>query len=541
MCSTCNLSAQQISREVYPTEVELFEAFIVGDIEFEEYLLLVELLRSGDDFQTSISTGSIPNIDFVGKQEFSELGPLQREQADGFRLDSVGIKISRNFHGSLRIYTDQELNESQRSQEFYRLRIRSQSGIRIGATISGGLNSPERWRERFIEWRPDGSRTNTFRVGSFSTKWGLGLALGRRRSLLDAERSLGSESFLFPDRGAQNGIIYTGALDFSSKSSLDYLGFGSTQRDSNTRIESAGLGVTLKRRPINAGALFTFAQVVDRRNGLRFKQFQYSGNFRHITRDTHTEFETSLQSNNGILSVAAIAEGRRRIGDISLRLAGWAYPGGFTNLLGAGRSGLVYESIELETARFSFTDRRNNQRGFLLRSVTPLGSELELEMGIDLSGQPDGDWRGDYLFGVSDSVGGMGRLSVEFSGSSREINSVAKDKWRLRTQILGYNDDVRVRAYIEYREKTGRPAALGLFGRIQGDILENIPGDLWLNFSEVEITSLTLRRFTGFVRVSSPIFDDSAIRMSMKINYRYNKNSSQSSVMTLRLELNAVW
>ena len=36
-----DLSAQQISREVYPTELELSEAFSAGDIEIEEYLLLL--------------------------------------------------------------------------------------------------------------------------------------------------------------------------------------------------------------------------------------------------------------------------------------------------------------------------------------------------------------------------------------------------------------------------------------------------------------------------------------------------------------------
>ena len=85
LCLLANLTlGRSIGSDIYPTEDELYEAYLIGQIDYQTYLNLREIFNSGIDSTDLYLIEEIPNIDFFQGQEsgkYSEATLVREERA----------------------------------------------------------------------------------------------------------------------------------------------------------------------------------------------------------------------------------------------------------------------------------------------------------------------------------------------------------------------------------------------------------------------------------------------------------------------------
>lgn len=541
-----NLSARQaacqhISNEVLPTEEELLWALSVGAINGNEFELALERFFWFDEFRTDSSVNDIPNLDLTAGQTSGELDALQREQLSGFLNSGGGDRSSYPISGRIRIYSDQELNGAERTRQVYQVRISGGRRWELSGALGSRHGSDVIVRSRTLRLTPFQEKNLSLTVGSFHVKRGASLAIGRRSKILLPATELGYESWLTPARGGFNGLALEHTHRLSQANSLNWLLALSSQRDEFTRHNTVALSAEIKSRYVTVGATHTFSRLERRDTQNKFEQRQYSWYTSVRKKAFRGLAEVNLQSNQGRQELAGVAEARYQTGDGNVRAAFWVYPAGYVNLLGSGKSSILYETVRLSDDAFGFRDRRVDQRGGLIRSLSPLGGGIDLETGLDLSGQSDGDLQSDYIVALHKNIEGVGRIKVECGGRFNDFGGrITRNRWRIRTQLTSKRSWGSFRLAAQFERSGPRSENLALFGRITAN-LGRRRLELWSNISKYSIRLKGVSRSYSYVRFSSPIDASGAIRIASKVTYRYVGGGQQNSIVTARVEIISNW
>lgn len=540
--------SQSVSNLILPTEEEALVAYLAGDISAAEYILLLDLFYGNRALDSLHLPWEIPNVDVIADQRLNELDDLQLEQIAGLyypdgtteRVSSAALKVSA------RVTVDQELNAARRSASAYRLKVGDGSGGRPSWGFSGILASVYRrevvWRERNLYWRPFAKSETTVQLGNYDLRWGLGLALGRRGRMLRRQTELTYESFLYPTRSGLNGLLVSGSLGSGAirAGRVRWLAFGSTWRDSRIVMKTFALGLSREGASWQAGLLFT-RTALDRRIGEgSFQQEQYSGYLQKSLQDFKSQMEINAQVNDGSLTIAGAAEGRYQTTGGNVRLAAWVYPADYVNLLGGGRAGQLSEVIRLEDLGFEFSERHHNQRGALVRSLSPLSRQTKLETGLHVSARGSGELRAEYIVAAIHSLTDQRKLKLEGGGRLNHTSSLDKDRWRVRAQLSERRNWGDWRLAVGYSEIDDSRGAVSIFGRLTRKMPHNGRLELWLDLARME-SGTELKRFYGYIRMVAPLDMEGSILAVSKVGYSYNENMNASSRVVVRFELQSHW
>jgi hypothetical protein len=122
--------SQELSTEVYPSEDELYLALAAGEIDYHQFLILREVIRTGIDATNRHLLDEVPNLSYFHGDTISLSTNLQREQADGF---DPRVRADVGTHGECRYRYYRYLEEASESQ--YR------GSIRFARTSSGELHA----------------------------------------------------------------------------------------------------------------------------------------------------------------------------------------------------------------------------------------------------------------------------------------------------------------------------------------------------------------------------------------------------------------
>lgn len=534
-------ACQHISNEVLPTEEELLWALSIGAIDPNEYELALERFFWFNEYRRDSLANDIPNLDLTAGQSEEELDALQREQLSGFLNSGGGERSSTQFSGRVRMYSDQQLNDRQFTRQVYQGRISGGRLWEISGSLGSRYGSEVIVRSRSLRITPLQQKRLSLTIGSFQIKRGASLALGRRSQILRSAQELGFESWLTPARGGFNGLALEHTVRLTNSHSLNWLLALSSQRDDVSRLNSVALSAEIKSKRFTLGAIHTQSRLERRDIDNKFDQRQYSLYTSVREKSFRGLAEVNMQSNGGRQEVAGVAEARYQTGQGNVRAAFWVYPKGYVNLLGSGKSSVLYETIDLQEGAFRFRDRRVDQRGGLIRSLSPLGGGVDLETGIDLSGQSDGDLQSDYIVALHKNIQGLGRFKLEGGGRFTDFaGRQSTNRWRIRTQLTSRRSWGSFRVAAQFDRRRPRSDNLAFFGKIVAN-LGRQRLELWSNISRFPIRSRKVSQTYSYIRIISPIDASGAIRIATKLIYRFTTNSRIRSTVTARVELIANW
>ena len=91
-----DLHAQDLSTEIFPSEDELYQALLTGELSYRQYLILQEISQHGLDSSNIHLLDQIPNLSFFGIDTLSLRTSLEDEQQTPFETTST-LKVAMPF------------------------------------------------------------------------------------------------------------------------------------------------------------------------------------------------------------------------------------------------------------------------------------------------------------------------------------------------------------------------------------------------------------------------------------------------------------
>ena len=393
---------QSVSNELYETEEDLKEGLENGDLTYDEYLELLDLIRSKVNIDSEDTTRLlfIPDVTAMELTEppapkTRNLRPLDRTIPFLKTLPErkTGLK------GEFVWQTYQKIEEGKEAESFAILRI--QNGKRFSFDLRVEQNESRRFetQKRSLKllnlWN-----SSSLILGNFDRKIGLGLNIGYHPLF---SYSLGdtvnvNDSFLYPIQGRYNGLF------LESKFKTFRPGFMASKNRFGSlkdKVYALDLGFIHKRSKV--GILLSKAELRNSSTGNFFRDDCGSAYLDLFWKNLRLSSEYAMMWNNEkgfALNFAATRRFHRVSGYF------WWYSAEFVHPHGGGVSNPDYESIDiLDDLDFSYRSKQRGERGILLKTSYQLFSNLSFDFALN-------QWRKNPLSGESLKLKTGGRYRV---------------------------------------------------------------------------------------------------------------------------------
>ena len=517
-------SAQSVSTEVLPSEDELLDALVNGEIDYDLYQTLSELLVNGVDSSQRYLLEFIPGI-WSSRRRASRT-TLESEQERGF---VVGESQSDRSHGQVTYRYGQELEESGRSR--YRVASRYALSRQVVANISlaGEYSGRERVLSRALVYRAESTQVvRRVTVGSFRERFGLGTVIGYRGKLLQYSDLLDGESWAFPDWGGFNGVEIEAVRGRVSTTVL-----GSFTRDTLHTLTTVGA-----RAKVDIGSYApTFIAAVNtlgnRTTGRRVSVFQGAINLTEEKRDRRMALELFGQAGER-KAAGAVVECERDFRSAGILVSGWMYGRGFMDLSSGSRAASLSVTQEIDAVDFTFSEKRAGQRGMLVKS------DLAVATGTTVIGE--------FLWAArgADTMTAQGLIGV--GRKLRHDQAIRIDYQYKTTERLGAADNTRRRGRVEWNWQTKRlrvrssvsftnETTYGEYWSWLVNVTKYVGRDerwqVWSNWRR--LAHARIDYWYGFVSIRQPIFD--RVSAGVKLADTYDRTTTPTHSPSFTLEL----
>ncbi|MGB2697079.1 MAG: hypothetical protein WBD28_04370, partial [Candidatus Zixiibacteriota bacterium] len=364
--------AQSVSTELYETEEDLKEGLERGELTYDEYLELLDLIR----FKIRIDSEDTTRILFV--PDVTSIEPFQPLMAKTRVLSPLNKTIpfiqsipkrKPGLKGELMWQTYQEIDETEKIESYSILKLKDKRfsfDLRVEQDESKRWEAQKRSLKLFNIWK-----STDVALGNFEKRVGLGLNLGHHplfRYGLDDSLNI-NDSFLYPIRGRYNGMLMESKLGFLGPAFIY-----SKNRFGNLEDELFALDLNFTYKRSKIGFLFTRARLRNSssQNFLRddCQSIYLSLLWKHLK--LTSEYAIMWNKEKGF---ALNINTRRKPYQISAYL--WWYSSQFVHPHGAGVSNPDYETLSiLDDLDFSYRSRQKGERGILFRSTYQISSAL---------------------------------------------------------------------------------------------------------------------------------------------------------------------
>ncbi|HVP07536.1 MAG TPA: hypothetical protein VMS71_06805, partial [Candidatus Acidoferrum sp.] len=341
--------AQGLSTLVFPSEDEIVEALQSGEIDYYQYLVLLELSQNGIDNDNLYLLDEIPNLWFV-KSDTSEADQLSSDQKSAFQF---GRRNNAGTYAYVRHRYTQKVNEESQSSYQTTGRVWLQGGYRASFGLRRDYSGRERWVERSIGYVSDSGVIRAVRFGSVTERFGLGSIVGYRGKLLHYDGDLSGESLLNPDFGGFNGL----SLHLIKGRADDWALVSYSRDTANDLLTIAGITA------IQAGASRVWFQtgwnrLKSRTSGRRFDDIKVGLGYERRYAKGEFRAEASSQGGAGTAPGCLLVEGAHVIAGQQIRYAGWAYSRDFVDLSSGSKAASIRRNRLLPDIEFTYSDKR---------------------------------------------------------------------------------------------------------------------------------------------------------------------------------------
>ena len=386
---------QGISASLYENEEDLEEGLLSGELSYQEYLELLELLREG----VVITSPQMERLLFLPDFNQSDIElicdtiltpSLENNILSCYPAGSFFIpEFLAETRGRISFQTRQRFDKDY-SYNFILTEFKSKNKFLLSLQLQKEDTSSPVIRKRSLEL------SNLFflkRVvlGNFDKKIGLGLNIGYHPLLKTAEE-IDENSFLYPLSGRYNGILIESKYDFFSPGLI----LSKNKRGVYSE-ELWALNLLFSFPDISFGLLRSEGRLknssnrssfYDRNTGVYFKARKQK-----ITLSGEYSFLNSRAK--GLASILTIKDKL-----FSIELSGWSYTQDFLHIFGSGLSNPDNTAMEIDQVEYEYPSRETGESGFLFKSRYQLITNLHLDFSFS-------QWRecSDEPFKLKNKIG----------------------------------------------------------------------------------------------------------------------------------------
>ena len=521
-------SGQELSTDVYPSEDELLEALIAGDIDYDEYIILLDLIQHGIDSTNLYLLDLIPSL-FTAEDTTASVN-LESDQLELF-ASAKSPKRSRIRYSYYRTID---------SKEQFRYRVDSRTAISdnwLGKfAVRKDLSGRERFVERALIFRQRHGLVRKFEFGSVIARHGLGSVVGYRGKILDFSDELDGESILFPDNGGFNGI----AAEIQPQH-WRIKGLASYTRDSAIRLATCAATVERADGQLRPYLTIGANQMRNRSTGNNLDDLKFAAGFSATYHSGNAAVEYCVQPDAGRESQAVIAEGVQKLAGTKLTYAGWMYGDDFVDLSSGSKGADIRTLTDIPELEFEIHSKRPGQRGMQVKAKTALTRDTRLVGAIILARRNADSINVQWLGGLEQDLAQDWSVRVDYLQTDKERDNADSENdritRRLRAETRLTTDKLKARTYLAFSSTSSYGDYVSLFANAKLKLNDLMRAELWSNLSR--ISKGTVEYWYLYVRLSQQVL--SGCTFSVKLNHRYDRRASINHSNAVLLELEAAW
>ncbi len=520
--------AQDLSTVVLPSVDEVYEALIEGEITYDQYVVLLELIESGITPQNRFLLDEIPNLaDFTSLSD-SNSTTLEAMQMSPFWRAARQSKLHRQIDYQYYTTLADTARERYRSSMTFDFNPHWSTNLRITKELSGR----ERFTARSLSYSSDSGTVRSIQIGSFQTRYGLGSVIGYRGKILHYRGRLDDESFLFPDNGGFNG------LNLSLQAGNFGLGtLVSSNRDTAYHLLSAAQLLQHNSDGWQQTLIFGVNRIADRSTEKGITDLKLAANVSRKYRDGAATVEYCAQVGEKKEFGNVLVEGVHRSGQSDFRYAAWHYGNGFIDLTSGSKAAAISRTSSVSDIGFTYTDKRAGQSGVLTKTITELGPSLKLTTeflgamrnrdsflvqirpGMEWTLNRQWSWTFDYLHTIK----------------SRVVDSLRSEPVdrRIRLESVFRSSSTFLRTALAHTSSAARGDYFSLFFSARHATKSGSLVEAWSNLGRV--INGTIDYWYGYVRSVQPLLDQ--LNLAAKLSHRCDYANRQSHETAVSLEL----
>lgn len=522
---------QSLSTLVLPSEDELIEAYKNGEIDYAQFVVILDLIQQGIDSTDSYLFDEIPNLSFRQPDSASIGTELESEQSAAFVENSPG---GSSRFGIVKYRFLQSLEQDARASYYLSTRLQVSPNWRARFQVRREYSGRERWTNRSIEYRNNRGFARRFILGTFNARLGMGTVFGYRGKLVSFSDRLDRESFLYPDFGGFNGLYFVGEAGAVQIQSI-----GSVVRDEGFSVSSAGTALSYRIGSLTPGVVVGVSRVTNRATQESITDAKVAFNSSYGYKHGLSSTEVVAQLGHGSAVWSAVVDGKHRSRGVEVRYSGWSYADRYLNLTGGSKSASIYCRTVVPELEFDCSDRRAGQTGGQIRAaLKPRGSWLMVG-SLVLAARDHSNRNRELMRSVQYAWSARVSTQVDYLTRHRWRSADSGDddssdrRWRLETRIQ--SGKLTLRSYIAYTwdSENGEYSSVFLMARRAFSTVGSV--EFWSNFGRIR--SGRLEYWYLFVRLEQQLLD--SISMAAKFAHAYHRGGSRSSQPSLSLELEA--
>jgi hypothetical protein len=361
---SCAVFSQTISSQLYENEEDIEEGFSSGELTYDEYIELLDLLREGVAFNSP------------QKDRLLFLPDLSQSEIDLSQDTLNPILLSeKTFHfypaaksfflpgmlnqtkGRVSIQSRQRFDQNQ-SYNFILTEFKLKNKLRFNIQLQKEGSSDPLIKKRWLELSSFPFLKRVV-LGNFDKKIGLGLNIGHH-PFLRSEKRDEKNTFLYPLSGRFNGILVESKFDFFSPELIL-----SKNKKSEFSEELWALNLSFSHRGWDFGILRSEGRL---RNSSSHSSFydRNSSFYLKVKKEKigfAGEYSLLNKGGKGWASILTLKDK-----SYLLELSGWSYTDNYLHLFGAGLSNPDYTYIEIEDLGYEYPSREMGEKGIMLKS-----------------------------------------------------------------------------------------------------------------------------------------------------------------------------
>lgn len=509
---------QEVSTEVILSEDELLDALSNGEIDYDTYVLLLDLLLNG------IDSSDMNILDLLPSSLAS-----RAEQSRDFLTGAGGSVAGKSY---LKYRFGGELKDSGRTRYRATGRYFFSQYWTVDLGLAGEYTGRERFLHRSIMYSTGAKAQRTkMTIGNFRTRLGLGTIVGYRGKLLDYSDKIDGESFLSPDFGGFNGLLAE-----KNWQAISAVVLGSMGRDSTHSIATAAGQIGLTKAAYLPGAAIALHSIQNRTTDEKVQLIQSGINATHKWKNGSIAGEAVMQAGD-YNSGAAVITARNLWRTLNANLSGWTYGREYFGLTSGSSSASLSATCEIAEVDFSYSDRRSGQTGVRAQSELQVlrSSALTSDLVFAHRGKDTSTLQG--LAGIDQKINAQNSVTADFQYKST-LKSSTPESIRRRGRIGWRYDDKAIRAQTTagFTNESTHGEYWSLLVRLLAGKKDSEQWQVWSNWRR--IARGTVESWYGFVSVSENLAKD--VRGAIKFTDTYSRTTSPRHSPALNLELQVV-
>ncbi|KAA3634740.1 MAG: hypothetical protein DWP97_06415 [Calditrichaeota bacterium] len=514
---------QKTDAFLFPSEDELFESYLLGEITYDEYIRLLDIVTNGVEEDMLTLTDEL-SLELLEKY-FSPDDSLNQDKSEKHSLSSQQLKYKHSYASYL------EENARSRYQSNFKY---SQYNLSVDLTLRREFSGRERLIHRAVQIRDVSPAIHEIRIGNISKKFGLGTALGYHGKNVSFSDYLNFESLLYPDNGGYNGLYIDSRFDTYRCEIL-----GSLVRDAEYAFSTFGAGLTKQFEQTDISFIPVVTSVKNRANQTTVTDYKSSFYLNYTPNRHRFKIETVVGKIKDNSELAIVTDNKIKRESDKIEFSGWYYSRSYIDLTGGSRTSLMSEKAEIDDVDYSFYTKRKNQMGMLTKYEREISDSWNVSQSVLYAFKSSDSTELQTFSQIQKSLNKKLSLYYDFSFRDKARFSMQEGSYFKRNHRFGiklYTTNSYIRCYMSHEIKTGEDPVVGLFGEYKLNSQSFGLLHLWMNIGRYNLETKRTDYIYFFIRNKIDLTNWGKIDIKLSHRYGRKSTSTNSNQITMTFE-----